>query len=101
MDPFLVLGLEADATDQQIEERYLECIQKYPPDQAPELFTLHRQAYEKLRDEAGRLDNQLRYFDKTGQALTEDFPKLPRELKRQPLSQQGLRNLLHHCKEGL
>lgn len=100
MDPFFVLGLEPDATTEQIEERYLRCMREYPPDKAPEHFARFRQAYEQLREEEQRLFTQLRYFDITGRSLTEEFLEYPPKLQRKRLSQPQMRELiLAHVQE--
>ena len=98
MDPFIVMGLNADATDRQIEERYLAILKKYPPDQAPELFAIFRKAYEELKNEEDRLDRHLRYFDKTGRALTEELALLPKTLRRMRLNPQHIQALQQHCR---
>jgi curved DNA-binding protein CbpA len=71
MYPFFVLGVDHDATDEQVAARYHELVRQYPPDRAPEKFTAIRAAYEALRDERSRLDTQLFYFDRTGRSLAE------------------------------
>jgi curved DNA-binding protein CbpA len=58
-DPYTVLGLTTDATDEAIRARYLELVRRYPPEHAPERFAAVRAAYEKVRDAETRLRQHL------------------------------------------
>lgn len=49
-DPWLVLGLSADASEAEVRAAYLRLVKTYPPDRAPEQFERVRDAYEELRD---------------------------------------------------
>lgn len=55
-DPYSVLDVPEDATDEAIRARYLELVRLYPPDHRPEKFRGVREAYELVRDEDRRLD---------------------------------------------
>lgn len=61
-DPYAVLGLTTDATDDDIRRKYLELVRTYTPDQQPEKFARIRAAYEALKDLNTRL--QRRLFDR-------------------------------------
>jgi len=63
MYPFFVLDLPHDCTDQDVEDRYHALLLRFPPDVAPDQFTLIRAAYEALRDERQRLSTRLFYHD--------------------------------------
>lgn len=63
MNPFYVLGLPHDASDEQVTQRYHELLRRYPPDVAPAQFQTLRAAYEAVRDEEARLHTRLFYFD--------------------------------------
>ena len=54
-DPYSVLGLPLDSSDEQIRRRYLELVRTHTPERAPERFAAVREAYEKLRDPVVRL----------------------------------------------
>jgi curved DNA-binding protein CbpA len=58
-DPYEVLGLPCDSTDEQIRRRYLELVRQHPPDRDPERFAKVRAAYDRLRDPVVRLESQL------------------------------------------
>lgn len=53
-DPWLVLGLSADADEAEVRAAYLRLVKAYPPDRAPEQFERVRDAYEELCDPAHR-----------------------------------------------
>ena len=83
MYPFLVFDLPHEATDRQVERRYQELVERYPPDREPEMFVAIRQAYEALRDQRARLKTRLFYFDRHGRALREEaLPRVPKEARR-------------------
>ena len=50
MDPCTVLGVEPDATREQIRAAWLECVRRHPPDRDPVGFREAREAYEILKD---------------------------------------------------
>ncbi len=49
-DPFKVLGVARDASEAEIRARYLECVKRFPPDQAPEKFREVHAAYQAAKD---------------------------------------------------
>ena len=49
-DPYIVLGLAADCTDEAIRARYLELVRQFSPEHHPQKFAAIRSAYEQLRD---------------------------------------------------
>jgi curved DNA-binding protein CbpA len=87
-DPYTVLGLALDSTDEAIRRRYLQLVRAYTPERAPERFAAIREAYEKLRDPISRL--RYRVFeagkDDTIEAIIADAKtRLPR--RRVPISE--------------
>jgi hypothetical protein len=50
IEPGKVLGVEANATDEEIRAAYLRKIREHPPESSPEEFERIRDAYEVLRD---------------------------------------------------
>jgi DnaJ-class molecular chaperone len=58
-DPFTVLGVDEEAGDAEIRQRYLTLVRDFPPDRAPERFQEYRAAYEALIDERKRLEMKL------------------------------------------
>jgi DnaJ-class molecular chaperone len=73
-DPFTILGIGRDADDEAIRQRYLELVQRYSPEQAPERFAAIRTAYEQVKNRDERL--RWRLFEagqhETIDALMED-----------------------------
>jgi len=49
-DPYVTLGLSADADEATVRRRYLELVRENPPEKCPERFAEVREAYEQLRD---------------------------------------------------
>ena len=87
-DPYTVLGLALDSTDEAIRRRYLQLVRTYTPERAPERFAAIREAYEKLRDPVSRL--RYRIFeagkDDTLEALIADAKaRMPR--RRVPVAE--------------
>jgi len=58
-DPFAVLGVDENADDEAIKQRYLALVRSHPPDREPDRFQEYRRAYEVLRGERERLEVQL------------------------------------------
>ena len=59
-DPFLVLGLDQDADDdEEIKRTYLMLVRQFSPERDPARFQDIRTAYEAVRDRRGRLRARL------------------------------------------
>jgi hypothetical protein len=58
-DPFLTLGLSADADEASVRRRYLELVRENPPEKCPERFAEIREAYEQLRDPVTMLRGEI------------------------------------------
>ncbi len=58
-DPFAVLGVDDDAGDETIRQRYLALVRRFPPDREPDRFQEIRRAYEATRGERERLEARL------------------------------------------
>ena len=54
-EPHEILGVERDATEEQIRKRYLELVRQFPPDREPKRFAEMRQAYDEMRDPVRRM----------------------------------------------
>ncbi|MFH0945428.1 MAG: J domain-containing protein [Planctomycetota bacterium] len=55
-DPLDILGLSAEASDEEIRAAYLRKVKEYPPDRHPAEFERIRDAHELLRDPRRRAD---------------------------------------------
>lgn len=58
-DPYLTLGVGADADDDAIHNAYLEAIKTCPPERDPQRFEALRSAYESIRGRRDRLAHEL------------------------------------------
>ena len=87
-DPYTVLDLALDSTDEAIRRLYLQLVRTYTPERAPERFAAIREAYEKLRDPVSRL--RYRVFeagqDDTLEAIIADA-KARRPRRRVPVAE--------------
>jgi DnaJ-class molecular chaperone len=70
-DLYDVLGLEADAGEDEIRQRYLTLVREFPPERNPDRFAVIRHAYDQLRDPVASLERRL--FNTTA---TETFDTL-------------------------
>jgi len=93
MDPFIVLGVSPQTTDEEVAQRYQELLRRYPPDRNPLEFQEIRQAFARLRTRRDRLRSRLFAFDKTGRALSEQPAFIPPPV-RSRLSREQLVDLL-------
>jgi curved DNA-binding protein CbpA len=62
-DPYVVLGIGADADEGQIRQRYLQLVREHPPERDPQGFASVRAAYDQVRDPVVSLKRRL--FDLT------------------------------------
>ena len=53
-DPYHVLGLARQATEEDIKRAYFQLVRQFSPERAPEQFREIRTAYEQLRDPDNR-----------------------------------------------
>jgi curved DNA-binding protein CbpA len=62
-DPLVVLGVRADAGDEEVRSAYLRKVKEFPPDRCPNEFEQVRDAYEMLRDRRMRMRHFLFSID--------------------------------------
>ncbi|GIV80628.1 MAG: hypothetical protein KatS3mg050_5022 [Litorilinea sp.] len=53
-DPYQLLGIPRQASDEEIKRAYFQRVREYPPEREPERFRAIRTAYELLRDPQSR-----------------------------------------------
>lgn len=58
-DPYLLLGLDEEATDAEVTAAYHDALRRFPPEQAPESFAAISEAYESIRTEEDRVRRRL------------------------------------------
>lgn len=54
MNPFLVLDVPVDATDEQVRGAYQTLLRRYPPEHRPREFQIIQEAYQATRTSADR-----------------------------------------------
>ena len=55
-NPYVILGIEPDAPEEDIRQAYLALVKKHPPDHDPEGFRRIQEAYDLLRDPYRRFE---------------------------------------------
>jgi curved DNA-binding protein CbpA len=50
LDPYQLLNVTKDATDEEIRKNYLQLVKQYTPDKYPQQFEAIRLAYEEISD---------------------------------------------------
>ena len=70
MDAREILGVRADAGEEEIRAAYLRKVKEHPPERSPEEFEKIRDAYRTLRDPRSRMRDMLLYPD-PGEPLVE------------------------------
>lgn len=68
-DPYVILGLTADADDEAVRRAYLAAVALCPPERDPRRFESLRHAYEILRTRRDRLAQAL--FDQSPPTLSD------------------------------
>ena len=59
VDPYQILGLSQDASEDEIRQRYLALVREFSPERAPQRFAEIRNAYDQLRDPVVSLERRL------------------------------------------
>lgn len=85
-DPFEVLGVAPDASDEEIRRSYLKLVRIHTPDRAPERFAEIRAAYEKLHDPISRA-NYLAFEAGRDDSLEAVCNSVPTVVRRPPFSE--------------
>lgn len=83
--PFDILGVAANASDEEIKKAYLQKVRQFPPERAPEQFQNIRTAFEAIQTQPQRLKYQLFHHEPPSmealleRALTTGSPQRPTE----------------------
>ena len=89
-DPYAVLGVTADAGDEEVRRAYLDLTRTYPPEQHPAKAAAVRAAYDKLRT----ADSRARYRLLTGWAEDSIDALIEEATCRTPRPRPGLTKLI-------
>jgi curved DNA-binding protein CbpA len=94
-NPYKVLEVQINATDEEIRKAWLEKVKQFPPDRFPEKFKDIREAYERIENRTSRLRHFLfstdLYIDSPFEALTQEIED---PAKRKPPSSGDFQGIL-------
>jgi curved DNA-binding protein CbpA len=94
-NPYKILGVKLDATDEMIRKAWLEKVHQFPPETASEKFKEIREAYEKIGTRSSRYRNYLMstdcYIDSPFEALTQELEDIS---NRRPPSINELQTII-------
>ena len=77
IDPFIILAVPPDATDEAIRHAYLEQVRRYPAERDAERFQRIRAAYEQIKTRRERMSYYLFCTDApTAESLLEHLDNL-------------------------
>lgn len=98
MNPFLVLDVPVDATDEQVRAAYQILLRRYQPEHRPHEFQTIQEAYQAMRTAADRMRWLLFHLPNARigplEAL-ENFARLPGKMK--PPGAAAFRSFLRGC----
>jgi len=98
MNPFLVLDVPVDATDEQVRAAYQNLLRRYPPEHRPREFQNIQEAYQAARTAAAR-QRWLLFHLPEGRIgplkALENFARLPGRMK--PPGATAFRTFLRGC----
>ena len=98
MNPYLLLGVPRDATDQAIRQAYLNAVKAATPETDPERFKAVSGAYEQIKDQTSRYRYELFHTDSPGQSPLAAFASHARFSPRPaPLSFDAMKEYLRAC----
>lgn len=97
-EPYEVLGLSVDASEEQIRKGYLELVRQFPPDREPVKFAEIHAAYDQLRDPVARMRKRL--VGGSGTATIDDIAAefQRRQLKDKRISARTLLSVAENLK---
>ena len=98
MNPYLILGVPPEATDDQIRKAYLAAIKEATPETHPERFQVVSQAYEAIKDESRRLRFYLFNTEPAGESPLDAFlTYLRAHPKFKPMPFELMKEFLRSC----
>lgn len=83
LDPYQLLGVDANASDQTIRQAYLQQLRQFPPAQNQQQFQQIRQAYDLIKDEESRVNTRLFHVcEMTPETIAESLDNQRHEIQR-------------------
>ena len=96
MNPYDILDVTNEATDDEIRKAYLELVRKFPPDTCPEQFKKIREAYSFIENETARIKYYLFNKNTYGSSPMEIFLDYFRaKCERKPLDFPSMKKYLN------
>jgi curved DNA-binding protein CbpA len=98
MNPYLVLNVAPDASDEAIRQAYLAAIKEAPPEIDPARFKVLTRAYGKIKDQTLRYRWELFDTEAPGDSPMEAFVAYARVCPRPaPLPFEAMKEYLRAC----
>lgn len=88
-NPYEVLGIEGDASIEEIKRAYLKLIRKFAPERHPDEFKRIRAAYEQLKDQRARAEVDVFRLNLDEKTLIRFFDYSRTVPKLDPLEEAG------------
>jgi curved DNA-binding protein CbpA len=98
MNPFLVLDVPPEATDEQVRASYQKLLRRHPPEQHPERFQMIQEAYQALRTQRDRKGWWLFHMNESEPGVAETveaFARIPGRTK--PPGAAAFRSFMQSC----
>jgi hypothetical protein len=92
MDPFEVLQVPFDASEDEIRRCYLELVRKHPPERDPAEFAKIREAYDQIRDPIQSVERRI-FSDGRSMTFDELVARLNGDLRDQRIPTDVLLSL--------
>jgi curved DNA-binding protein CbpA len=97
MNPYLILGVPAEADDPTIRQAYIAGIKQAPPETHPERFKALTTAYEQIKDESSRHRYELFSTDSPGDSPLQVYLQHLRFCQLKPLPLESMKEFLRAC----
>jgi curved DNA-binding protein CbpA len=98
MNPYLLLGVPRDASDQAIRQAYLDAVKEATPETDPERFKAVNGAYEQIKDQTSRCGYEMFHSDSPGESPLAVFASHTQFCpKPAPLSLEAMKEYLRAC----
>ena len=98
MNPFLVLDVPSNVSDDGVRAAYQTLLRRYPPERSPEQFQQIQEAYQTLRTARERWSWRLLHLESDSEGpldAMEKFVRLPGRMR--PPGASALRGLVRSC----
>lgn len=94
MDPYHTLGVDPQASDEQIRQAYLQAVRLYTPENNPDRFRAMASAYDSIKDEERRVQWLLQSGEVEADSPRDLMKQYAVDGMRQPLSFESMKAFL-------